>query len=107
MIKGVDRSHLNRPVPLTHLVEKDIQFIWFKATQGLTFVDPKFNASWQEAKAIPELFRGCYAFFDGRYDGIEQAKHYLSLGVNFAADGCMPPCVDVEDLQVFTNGKLD
>lgn len=98
MIPGVDRSHHNGYVPISSLVDKGIRFIFFKATQGVTYIDPAFNASWQEAKAIAELAIGCYAFFDGRYDGIEQAKHYLSLGVNFAADGCLPPCVDVEDL---------
>ncbi len=104
MIQGVDRSHNNDPVKLASLVPKGIGFIYFKATQGATFKDPAFNASWQEIKAIPGnlsgqlMKRGAYHFYDPRIDGIVQAKNYLSCGVNFAVTGCLPPCVDVEDL---------
>lgn len=98
MILGVDRSHHNSKVALTSLVAKGVQFIWFKATQGVTYIDATFNASWQEAKGIVDLYRGAYHFFDPRFDGIEQAKHYLSLGINFDGPGCMLPCIDVEDL---------
>lgn len=113
-IAGVDRSHLNKKIPLSSLIAKDIAFIWLKGTQGVTYEDPTFNATWQEIKAIPGnlsgqlLKRGVYHFFDPRYDGIAQAKNFMSLGVNFSATGCLPPCVDVEDLVVFNSeGKTD
>lgn len=98
MILGLDRSHNNAPVPLQSLVDKGIKFIWFKATQADTFRDPAFNASWQEAKKTPGLIRGAYHFYDPRVNGVAQAKNFLSFGVNFAAEGCLMPCVDVEDL---------
>ncbi len=97
-ILGLDRSHNNDATPLAGLVKKGVQFIFFKATQGLTYTDPTFNKSWQEAKSTPGLIRGCYHFFDPRYDGIEQAKHFLAQGVNFSASGCLPPVIDIEDL---------
>jgi len=97
-IPGVDRSHLNDPIPLTQLTAKGIQFIFFKATQGITYQDPTFNTSWQEAKNTPNLKRGAYHFFDARYDGIAQAKNFLSLNINFLGVGCLPPCIDVEDI---------
>lgn len=98
MILGTDRSHWNSKVALSSLVAKGVYFIWFKATQSDTYVDATFNASWQEAKNTPGLIRGCYHFYDPRIDGVIQAKHYLSTGVNFAGEGCLPPCVDLEDL---------
>jgi GH25 family lysozyme M1 (1,4-beta-N-acetylmuramidase) len=98
MIPGVDRSHLNAKIPLQSLADRGIKFIWFKATQALTFEDPTFNAAWQEAKAINGVARGCYHFFDPRVDGTAQAEHYIGTGVNFKAAGCLMPCVDVEDL---------
>ena len=98
MILGTDRSHHNSKVPLQSLVDKGVKFIWFKATQADTYQDPTFNASWQEAKATPGLIRGAYHFYDPRVDGVIQAKHFLSTGINFAAEGCLMPCVDVEDL---------
>lgn len=98
MIQGVDRSHLNSHVSLASLCDKGVKFIWFKATQGATYQDPTFNASWQEAKATNGLLRGAYHFFDPRIDGIVQAENFLSRNINFSAEGCLMPCVDVEDL---------
>lgn len=97
-IPGVDRSHLNDKVALSSLVEKGIKFIFFKGTQADTYVDPTFNAAWQEAKGLTGLCRGVYHFYDPRIDGIVQAKHFLSLGVDFNGAGCLPPVIDVEDL---------
>lgn len=97
-INGVDRSHNNSKIQLIKLIPKGIGFIWFKATQGETFKDPAFNDSWKEVKSIIAIKRGCYHFFDPRFDGILQAKNYLSSGVNFSDLGCLPPCIDVEDL---------
>lgn len=108
MIQGVDRSHHNTKARLTSLVKQGIQFIFFKATEGETNVDPTFNASWREAKSTPGLIMGCYHFFDPTLDGIIQAKHYLTQGVNFSAIGCLPPWVDVEYLVAYdANGKID
>lgn len=108
MIQGVDRSHLNSPVTLASLKNKGISFVWFKVAQWITGEDKAFNASWQEAKNTPGLLRGAYYFFDPRYDGIEQAKQFLSFGINFTAPGCIGGCVDIEDLVVFgPDGKED
>jgi GH25 family lysozyme M1 (1,4-beta-N-acetylmuramidase) len=107
MIPGVDRSHLNEKVPLASLVSKGIKFIFFEAIKSNGQQDQLFNSSWQEAKAIDGLYRGAYAMFDPRKDGTEQAKQFLSLGINFSAPGCIGGCVDVEDLVVFTNGQVD
>lgn len=108
MIPGTDRSHHNSPIPLSPLVEKGVKFIWFKGTQGATNEDKTFNRSWQEAKNTVGLIRGVYHFFDPQVDGIIQAQHFISLGVNFLAVGCLPPCVDVEDLIGYDeNGKED
>ena len=98
MILGVDRSHHNDPYPLQKLFDKGIRFIFFKASQGETSHDTTFNASWQEAKGVAGLCRGAYHFFDPRFDGISQAKNYLSAGMDFSKPGVLPPCVDVEDL---------
>jgi len=98
-IIGVDRSHLNEHYQLSQLVKQGISFCFFKATQGISTPETTFfNQSWQEAKTTQGLIRGAYHFYDPRFDGIEQAKNYLSRGVNFSALGCLPPWVDVEDL---------
>jgi len=98
MEHGIDRSHLNSKVALSELAAQGNKFCWFKGTQSNTFVDPTFNASWQEAKEIEGFARGVYHFFNPQVDGVVQAKHYLSLGVDFSGAGCLPPWIDVEDL---------
>lgn len=98
MIKGLDRSHLNSSATLASLVAKGIQFIFFKASQGLTYTDPTFDASWKEAIKTPGLKRGAYHFFNPQVDGIAQGQHFLSLGIDFSKPGCFAPAVDVEDL---------
>lgn len=104
MILGVDRSHHNKKIALASLVEKQIGFIMLKGTEALKKPDSTFDAAWQEIKAIPgnlsgELMkRGAYCFFDGRFDGVAQAKNYLSLKIDFHSPGCLCPWVDVEDL---------
>ena len=98
MIQGVDRSHLNDPASLASLKAKGIEFIYFKASQSVSYQDPTFDASWKEAIAVPGLKRGAYHFFDPRYDGVQQANNFLSMGIVFNNPGCLPPCVDVEDL---------
>lgn len=106
MILGTDRSHHNSKLPLSSLVTKGVKFIWFKAMQGISPGDKAFDSSWKEAINTPGLLRGTYFFFDPRYDGIEQCKGFLSLGINFKAPGCMGACVDVEDLVGYdANGK--
>lgn len=100
MIKGLDISHLNDHIDVPNMPAKGFGFAWFKATQGLTYQDPTFNAYWQSAKAIrgDKFAVGCYHFFDPRVDPIAQAKNFLSRGVDFTLPGVLPPCVDLEDL---------
>lgn len=108
MIAGVDRSHHNSPIQLAKLVTKGVKFVWFKASEGLTYVDPTFYENWKEAKATSGLIRGAYHFYDPRVDGIEQAKLFLSLKIDFSSEGCLMPCVDVEDLVVMgVGGRVD
>lgn len=98
MIPGVDRSHHNSPIPLANLVAKGVKFVWFKASQSGSYRDPTFDANWKEAKTTEGLLRGAYHFYNPMVDSLIQAQNFLGAGVDFSASGCLPPCVDVEDL---------
>jgi|ERR1700744_121472 len=100
MIKGIDVSHNNDHINIAGLPAQGIGFVWLKASQGLTYQDPTFQQYWKDIKAVPNnaVKRGAYHFFDHRYDGVAQAKNYLSRGVDFTLPGVLPPCVDLEDL---------
>jgi lysozyme len=97
MIEGIDISHLNDHIDIGKLPGKGFGFVWLKASQGLTYQDPAFQTYWKDCKEA-NMIHGCYHFFDPRFDGIQQAKNFLSRGVNFSLPRVLPPCVDVEDL---------
>lgn len=109
MIKGLDISHLNDGIDITKLPAQGFGFAWLKATQGLTIIDPVFQSNWNAAKPIRggNFKIGGYCFFDPRLDGKAQAAYYLAQGFNFSLPGVLPPCVDVEDLVVFQDGKIN
>lgn len=107
-ILGVDRSHLNDPVKLSSLYDKGIRLIFFEAIKSNGEQDQNFNASWQEAKDIPGLYRGAYAMFDPRKDGKLQAQNLLAIGIGHSKPYCLGLWVDVEDLVVFgADDKID
>lgn len=98
MIQGIDISHNNDPkIDIQTLKNKGITFVWIKATQALTYQDPAFQDYWHACRAN-NMIHGAYHFFDPRVDGINQAKNFLSRGIDFTLPGVLPPCVDVEDL---------
>jgi len=110
MIKGIDISHNNSPsINVASLPGQGLGFVWIKATQGLTLLDSMFQKYWQAAKPLrgPNFSVGAYLFFDGRFDGVAQARFYLSQGFDFSLPGVLPPTIDVEDLVVFQDGKIN
>lgn len=110
MIPGIDISHINDPkIDISTLPSKGLGFAWIKATQGLSLLDPMFSTYWRNAKAIrgANFKVGAYLFFDPRFDGVAQAKFYLSQGFDFSLPGVLPPAIDVEDLVVFQDGKIN
>lgn len=95
MIKGIDISHWNYPVPWDKL-SKEVQFVLCKATQGATYRDMRFNEYWQYLKAT-DLKRGAYHFLTATDSAQKQADNFLSFGIDFSKPGVLPPVLDVED----------
>jgi lysozyme len=94
--RGIDISHLNDPVNISSL-PSDIAFVWIKATQGITFQDPTFQSYYQAVKALNNVQRGAYHFFNFQDDPIAQATNFLSRGVDFTLPGVLPPMLDLEN----------
>jgi len=71
-----------------------IQFIFCKATQGVTYVDPDFRTNW---RTIPQkgFIRGAYHFYMCADDPIAQAQHFASQISDIQA-GDMAPVLDIE-----------
>lgn len=95
MIKGIDISHFQAPFPWDRL-SKEVKFVYCKATQGASYKDPEFNGYWQHLKGT-DLKRGAYHFLTVTDSAEEQAKNFLSRGIDFSKPGVLPPVLDIED----------
>lgn len=95
MIRGLDISHFNYPIPWANL-SPDFKFVFIKAAQGITYHDPTFQTLWKEAKD-KGLIPGCYDFWVAQADPIKQADNLLNRGVDWSVGGILPPVIDLEN----------
>jgi lysozyme len=87
--KGIDISHHQGDIKWSS-IDTSLDFIICKATEGVSFVDPKFKQNWDSI----ECAKGCYHFFRPQYSGEKQAQLYLS-NINLEP-GNIKPIIDVE-----------
>lgn len=90
---GVDISSYQGNVNIKKLKDQNIKFIYIKATEGSSFVDPKFHKNWENAKD-EKILSGAYHFFSYDSSGKSQAKNYIKHVKNIK--GRLLPVVDVE-----------
>ncbi len=76
-LQGIDVSHYQGTIDWQKVAQAGIRFVFVKATQGITVVDPQFQTNWQEAKAAG-LLRGAYHFFEPDDDPGQQAQNLLT-----------------------------
>lgn len=72
-----------------------IGFVFIKATEGNSLVDPRFKSNWENAKeaGIP---RSAYHFFHSYKSGEDQAKNFLTTVK--LEKGDLPPVLDIEKI---------
>lgn len=92
-VRGIDVSHHQREIEWGSVAREGFDFVFMKATEGIDWVDPRFQQNWEGADAVG-LARGAYHFFRFCRSGAEQAEHFLAT----VPDGpnMLPPVVDVE-----------
>jgi lysozyme len=90
---GVDVSHHRGDIDWAATRLDGITFAYIKATEGGDFVDSRFRANWDNARAAG-LAVGAYHFFTFCRDGAAQARNFIAA-VPRAADA-LPPAVDLE-----------
>ena len=99
-IFGIDISKHNGKINWDKLAEEHLDFIFIKATEGKTRLDPSYEENLKGARKI-NVKVGAYHFFKFNRDGAEQARNFLSRvnisNLNFA------PILDVEESGNFTN----
>lgn len=74
---------------------QNIQFVFIKATEGVSIVDPKFNENFKQVRKVG-LLRGAYHYFSPSVTGERQAKHFIQRV--HLEHGDLPPVLDVEEL---------
>ncbi len=91
-IAGIDVSHFNGEVDWT-AAANSITFAFMKATQGTSFLDPRFEENWTRSRDAG-VQRGAYHFFDPSEDAAAQASHFLETAK--LEPGDLPPALDIE-----------
>lgn len=92
-IVGVDISSHNGNVDFDKVKASGVSFVFLKATEGLSFVDPRFAANHRAARAAG-LKVGAYHFFRFDSDGYRQGLHFLATVDTLPLD--LPLVIDVE-----------
>lgn len=93
---GIDVSHHNGWIEWDKVAtNKNIRFVYVKATQGVGYVDPMFRRNVMEAQRVG-LEVGGYHFFTKRRTGKEQFEFFRKT-VRHKYIGTLVPMVDVED----------
>ena len=92
-LKGADLSHWDGTIDWVALKKTDLKFLFIKATQGTTYIDPDFEDNWQTA-ANYGFYRGAYHFYQPNEDAKAQAEHFLSVVKHQKGD--ILPVLDIE-----------
>lgn len=94
-VHGIDVSHHQKHIIWDSVATTHIDFVFVKASEGVTWQDTLFQKNWDEIRRVG-LVRGAYHFFRPDYDGKAQAEHFLGRVQLHAGD--LAPVLDVEVL---------
>lgn len=92
-VRGVDVSSYQGNIDWSVLQEENIQFAFIKATEGSSYVDPKFSENYHNTLSS-SLRIGYYHFFSFDSAGITQAENFIQNVPK--TENMLPPVVDVE-----------
>lgn len=92
-VRGADVSSYQGDIEWPVLSSQNIDFVFIKATEGSSFVDPYFTYNFSEAQKC-DLSVGAYHFFSFDSKGVTQAENFIDTVAPF--DGMLPPVIDLE-----------
>ena len=81
-----------------------MDFVYVKASEGTTYIDPKFKDNWASLTRL-SINKGAYHFLKADEDPLAQAHHFISV-LEGLPDSDLPPAVDVEVGQGVSPSKL-
>jgi len=94
---GIDVSHHQGAINWSSVRSAGIQFAYIKATEGVSYKDPRFNTNYVAAYNAG-VIRGAYHFaLPDRSSGATQANYLASNGGAWSADNrTLPAALDIE-----------
>ena len=93
-IAGIDVSKHNGDIDFNQVRDDDYQFVYIKASEGMTYKDDAFDRNYRAARKAG-LKVGAYHFFRKNRTGEEQASNLLSAIRGKELD--LPLVIDLED----------
>lgn len=93
-IFGIDVSRHQGDIDWARVRNAGVKFVFIKASEGVSWVDPKFAVNWSEAKKHG-IIRGAYHFFRPRADVGRQIDNLVNI-VGKLETGDLPPVLDIE-----------
>jgi len=91
---GIDVSHHQHTIHWNTVAAAGIQFVFIKATEGQSVVDPRFGANWTGARSAG-ILRGAYHFFRPDIPAQAQANNFLTL-LQSVYPAELAPALDLE-----------
>ena len=97
-IRGIDISHHQGKINWEKLSkatvnDETVDFIFIKATEGISLLDENFNDNFYQAREYGFL-RGAYHFFPPGISAKQQAEYFLKQV--HLEEGDLPPVLDIE-----------
>ena len=93
-IAGIDVSKHNGEIDFDKVKDDDYQFVYIKASEGMTYKDEAFDRNYRGARKAG-LKVGAYHFFRKNRTGAEQAANLLQTVKDKELD--LPLVIDLED----------
>ncbi|MCH5232862.1 MAG: hypothetical protein J1E78_04415 [Muribaculaceae bacterium] len=75
-VRGIDVSHHNGIIDFNKVADSGVEFVFMKASEGITHRDSLFKRNYEEARKVG-LKTGAYHYFRFDCDGVEQAVNFL------------------------------
>ena len=94
--QGVDVSAHQGRIDWDALARADVRFAYIKASEGATYVDPRFATNWRDAGRAG-VRRGAYHRYTLCRTAEAQAANFFRTAPR--APDALPPAVDVENFQ--------
>lgn len=90
---GIDVSRHQSSIKWESVAASGIDFVFVKATEGVTVRDPMFKQHFADLKKH-EIIRGAYHFFSYKSTGKDQANNFIKTVT--LSKGDLPPVLDIE-----------